>query len=218
MDGTGNLFYPLLKELPLSFDVKVITFSNKMEQNYDQLFDEIKQQLPRTPFILVAESFSGGLAYRISLDSEIPLQKLILIATFLESPRPILLRVARLLPLSLILSIALPAFCYKVFCFGNQQDSNLVGVLKDSLKQVGGAVLSNRLGHISKLKLSNENVKLKTLIINPLSDRLIPKRISSRIQSRFPNSVLKEIDGPHFLAQVCAKDVAASIQNFIQTS
>ncbi len=215
MDGTGNLFYPLLQELPLSLDVKVITFSSRSKQSYIELLLEIKKQLPKSPFTLVAESFSGVLAYRLALDKEVPIQKLILIATFLESPRPKLLRIIRFLPLSFVFSLPLPSLLYEIFCFGNRGGMKLVNVLKKSLSQVKGEILSHRLRLMSDMELCHKDVTVKTLILNPLNDRLVPKRVSDRVSTRFINSVVKGVDGPHFLAQVSAKDIAALILEFV---
>ena len=218
MDGTGNLFSPLLKRLPLSLNIKVITFSNHKKQNYDELVSEIKLQLPSVPFVLIAESFSGVLAHRISLDDSIPLKKLILIATFLESPRPMLLSVARFLPLSIIFLIPLPASIYQFFCFSDETDPDRVEILKESLSQVEVRVLANRLRLIAKLNLSSKSSKVKTLILNPANDRLLPSRVSARIQTKFPNSEVKKVDGSHFLAQTNPKEVAMLIQEFIQNT
>lgn len=215
MDGTGELFYPLLEMLPLNLDIQVITFSKCEKQSYGELSSKIKQQLPTTPFVLVAESFSGVLAYRISLDNEIPLQKLILIATFLENPRPMLLRFLQLIPHSLMFSNLQPSFLYQIFCLGHKGDSNLLAALKNSLKHVDKRVLANRLQLISGLDFPSEMSSVETLIINPLKDRLVPKSVSSRIQSRFADAAVKEVDGPHFISQVCAEDVSGYILNFI---
>ncbi len=215
MDGTGELFYPLLEKLPLNLDIQVITFSKREKQSYSELSSKIKQQLPTAPFVLVAESFSGILAYRISLDNKIPLQKLILIATFLQKPRPVLLRFLPLIPHSLMFSSLLPSFLYQIFCLGHRGDANLLASLKASLKHVDKSVLANRLRLISGLDFPSENSKVETLIINPLKDRLVPKSVSSRIQSRFADATVKEVDGPHFISQVCAEEVSVCILGFI---
>ena len=84
LDGTGLLFKHLQKVLPDFYEPEVIAYSITQKQTYPELIEQVKTQLPTEPFLLLAESFSGPIAYRLSLDTSIPIKKLILVATFLS--------------------------------------------------------------------------------------------------------------------------------------
>ncbi|MBV1907703.1 MAG: hypothetical protein KUG78_00185 [Kangiellaceae bacterium] len=208
MDGTGRLFQPLLSELPLSLSSQVITLSSNKKQSYSELVEEIKPQLPKEAFILLAESFSGVVAFELSLDTKIPIKKVVLVASFLVSPRPKLSWIANKLPISILFSIPLPSRFYRIFCFNNSANKILVEQLKRSLQFVEKSVLCHRLRMILELEKPTRVSKVSSLIICPTNDKLIPSTISSVIAQSFETSKVVEVDGPHFLAQVCPKEIA----------
>ena len=92
LDGTGKLFAPLLEALPSSIKIQTVTYDLNKEQSYSELIKYVKSTLPQEEFVLLAESFSGPIAYQIALSQPKQLKALILVATFLENPRPLLLK------------------------------------------------------------------------------------------------------------------------------
>jgi pimeloyl-[acyl-carrier protein] methyl ester esterase len=217
MDGTGNLFYPLLNELPLSIKTQVITYSKNCSQSYSELLEEIKQQLPNSPFVLLAESFSGLLAHAISLERSIPVEKIILVATFLSSPKPILSIFHRYLPLGILFSFPIPNFIFQAFCFNQKADKKLLDTLRKTVKQVDNQVLAHRLRLIAECISPNQLSEIPALIIMPTRDRLVSKSALVVVETKFRESTLRQIQGPHFIAQICPKQVSKLILDFTNT-
>jgi pimeloyl-[acyl-carrier protein] methyl ester esterase len=58
LDGTGQLFQPLLENLPSTIEPKVISYPTDIFLNYVELESYVQKQCPKDePFVLLAESF-----------------------------------------------------------------------------------------------------------------------------------------------------------------
>ena len=98
MDGTGILFKPVLSELGEKNTV-ILPLPQNGPQDYASLAEYVVTNLPREDCILVAESFSGGIAAVLSRQ-EIPhLKGIIFVASFLSSPKTLLASVMSFLPI-----------------------------------------------------------------------------------------------------------------------
>ncbi len=138
LDGTGKLFAPLIEALPSSIDVQVITYPLNKEQSYNELIEYVKQNLPKEDFILLAESFSGPIAYQIALIEPKHLKALILVATFLENPRPLLLK---FIPSSRVLALPIPTILSKVFFLGFAIKRKVIKLFNEAIKTVSSSVI-----------------------------------------------------------------------------
>jgi len=98
LDGTGNLFNPLLKFIPEE-NVVVIALPTQGEQTYSALAEYCKGRMPREPYILVAESFSGPIGLMLAASEDCFLNKLVLVATFASPPKPFASKLCSYLPL-----------------------------------------------------------------------------------------------------------------------
>jgi pimeloyl-[acyl-carrier protein] methyl ester esterase len=218
MDGTGLLFKPLLNELPDGIDAEVICYSTTEQQTYQELSEEVKSKLPTEPFVLLAESFSGRVAFQLSLDSSIPIKKLILVASFLSNPFPRLGIFIRMLPLSFILSLPIPKFIVRYFCFGKFCDDELLKIFEKSIRTVTAEVLAFRLRQILQLAKPENNSNIDCLIIAATDDRLIPKSTSSLMKCYYKNAKTLAINGPHFLAQTNVKQLVLNMDVLVDTN
>ena len=62
MDGTGILFEPLLEALPQAWEAEVVQYPPDKALGYEALLDIVERAIPIDgPFVLVGESFSGGI-------------------------------------------------------------------------------------------------------------------------------------------------------------
>lgn len=62
MDGTGELFRPLLEVIGTAWPVNVVSYPVGEVLSYEQLVDHAQSCLPGGPLILLGESFSGPIA------------------------------------------------------------------------------------------------------------------------------------------------------------
>ena len=67
LDGTGEQFAPLLRELPSTIAPVTVRYPVDRALGYEELLPLALEQLPADcPFVLVGESFSGPLAIRLA--------------------------------------------------------------------------------------------------------------------------------------------------------
>ena len=201
LDGTGVLFKPFIEALPNEFDTLVVSYPSNTKLSYQQLTELVISQLPEEEFILVGESFSGYIAYQVALRKPKNLKSVIFVATFLESPRPFLLGLSSWLPRSLLLSAPLPNYVVKTFLLGLAANKKMIGLLKQSIKQVSPNVLSYRLQEIAKLRNNHQFCEIKATYIQATDDKLVPKRCLDSFNKVFNNINIFQIEGSHFILQ-----------------
>jgi len=209
LDGTGKLFAPLIEALPNSIDIQVITYPLNKEQSYHELIEYVKQNLPREDFVLLAESFSGPIAYQVALSKPNQLKSLILVATFLENPRPFLLK---FIPSCKVLALPIPNILSKIFFLGFSVKIKVIELFNESIKTVSPSVIQYRLKEIRQLKPSKQKIKLKTTYIQASNDKLILSKSLKDWQKVCDDIDVFTVKGEHFILQAkpikCAEIVA----------
>jgi pimeloyl-ACP methyl ester carboxylesterase len=208
LDGTGELFAPLIEELHDSFEIQIIRYDTQKKQSYQELFNYVIDNLPSDDFILVAESFSGVIAYQIGLKKPQNLKHIILVATFLQNPRPILLN---LIPNSYILSLPIPKIIIKMFFLGFSTDIKTINLFQKIIKTVSPNVLYFRLQEIKKLKLKEEEITLPITYIQANDDQLVLKKSLKKWERVCHNLEIFQVDGKHFILQSNPKKCAEII-------
>jgi pimeloyl-ACP methyl ester carboxylesterase len=215
LDGTGDLFGPFLAQIQERQSIVIIRYPVDEMLTYDELESLVRNSLPeKDDFVLLAESFSGPIAYKIALKPPGNLKKVIFVATFLNSPRPILLNIASILPLSIIFKIPIPNSVINAFLLGSKASEDLRSQFKKVLKMANANVLAFRLREISRLKVQIRKISIPITYIKAKNDGLVPsqnvelfKKLSNKIK-------IIELPGPHFILQAnpegCANVVAKS--------
>lgn len=178
-------------------------------QDPDSLATVLSGQLGDSPFVLLGESFSGPLAYRLALRQPQGLRGVIFAASFLRCPHP-LLTLTRYLPLpgGLLNSAAL----LKLFCVGQGASPALLELLRVEVRQLPQDLLRARLHSLSELQEPTQPLELPTLHLLPRQDRLVSRRALT-LHKHCQNLQEVELDGPHFLLQsqpaACARAINA---------
>jgi len=217
MDGTGRLFSRLLPLLPDWLATSVIAYPNDRKLDIEDLATYVCEQLyNHCDYVLLAESFSGPVAFAIAQRAPRNLKKIIFIASFISSPRPFLLKLLWLLPLSLLFSIPAPRFFLRWFFFGKQADNALLDLFRQTMKKVSPRVLAFRLRQLACLSLPDRAINLSATYIQAQQDKLVPACHATLIQSRVSPCERAVIAGPHFLLQTkpaeCAVEIIKSVQ------
>jgi pimeloyl-[acyl-carrier protein] methyl ester esterase len=213
LDGTGKLFAPLIEALPSSIDVQVITYPLNKKQSYNELVKYVKQNLPKEDFVLLAESFSGPIAYQVALSKPKELKSLILVATFLENPRPFLLK---FIPSSKVLGLPIPTILSRVFFLGFSVKTKVIELFNEAIKTVSPSVIQYRLKEITQLKPSSQRVKLKTTYIQASNDKLVPSKSLKDWQKVCDDIDVFKVEGEHFILQAnsvrCAEVITETVR------
>ncbi len=220
LDGTGGMFKPFIETLPSEVDVLLISYPPNSRLGYQELTKFVMQQLPEEKFILVAESFSGYIAYQIALRKPKNLKSIIFVATFLENPRSVLLGLSSWLPMNYILSVPIPNYIVKRFLLGLSANKKMIALFKESIKQVSPAILSYRLKEIAQLPNSHQPCKIKATYIQATDDKLIPKKCVESFKKTFAGIKVIQIKASHFVLQVnplaCAEVLVNEVDSIVQ--
>lgn len=210
MDGTGKLFDGLIAELP-ELDVLSIPLPQQGPQDYESLCQQLTPQLPREPFVLLAESFSGGIAARLT-QAEIPqLAGVIFVASFLSSPRPWLARLAAQLPIKLLARLPCSNMVFRHFFLGTEATEQLSETFRASIHSVPEKVLSTRLAVIAHATPAPLISELPAVYIQAEHDKLVPAQQKELFLQAYPNISILSIPGPHFILQANPRAAAEAV-------
>jgi len=201
LDGTGELFSPFIKELPATIEVEVIAYSAQQRLNYHQLVSYVKERLPKEEFILLAESFSGPIAYEIVRCGHHALKGVVFVTTFLRPPRAKLLQWVRFLPLGWIFALPLPTFMIKKLLLGSQIDHQTIALFKETLKKVDPNVIAFRVREIANLNLEYQAITTPAIYIQATDDLLVPLNMVDKFEECFANITIYKVEGSHLILQ-----------------
>ena len=214
LDGTAKLFEPFIKALPKAIETQVISYPTDKKLGYQALISLVENELPKTEeFVLLAESFSGYIAYAVALNKPKNLKALVFVATFLENPRPLLSKFLPFVPVEFILSLPIPSFVAKRFLLG--VDSTEVGLLQETLKGVPANVLYHRLLEIVQLPMAVETLEVKAIYLQASHDKLVPKHCYDVFEKCISDIELFEVEGSHLLLQGNPNECAEIVKKFI---
>ena len=209
LDGTGELFEPLIEMLPKSIKVQTISYDLNKKQSYSELIKYVILNLPQENFILLAESFSGPIAYQVALSKPKQLKSLIVVATFLENPRPFLLK---FLP-TRVLDLTIPILLIKLFFLGFSTKIEIINLFKIAIKKVPPSVIAFRLDEITKLKLAQKKLDIKTTYIQASNDKLVPSKSLKNWQNICSEISVFKVSGEHFILQSNPVKCAEIVRN-----
>ncbi|WP_223789108.1 alpha/beta fold hydrolase [Marinicella meishanensis] len=212
MDGTGELFGPLLAALP-DQDCLVLPLPATGPQDYATLVQKIHAELPTEPCVLMGESFAGPIAAQLSALPQV--QAVIFVATFLSAPSRLLLSLARWLPISGMMRMPGANGVLRVLMLGREASGPFLKQFKTVVEQVDDQTLKNRMVAMQKLDPKLARVNKPAIYLQPAHDRLVPKSKAIAFKQHFPAIQIQAIAGPHFILQSKPNQAAALIEDFL---
>jgi pimeloyl-ACP methyl ester carboxylesterase len=218
LDGTGELFRPLLAELPGWIHPIVVSYPRERKLEYAGLLPLAAGFLPTDgPFVILGESFSGPLAVMLAATKPAGLKGVILCASFVRKP-------FRTLPAWLGLLCVGPVFRLWPAVF-RLRSLPMRGELRGLLPLALAAIRSVRPEVVATRVRALLNVDARAqlralpfplLYLQALRDQLIRKHNAVEIRSIRPDASLAQIDTRHFLLQLEPKRAAAAIASFLE--
>jgi pimeloyl-ACP methyl ester carboxylesterase len=218
LDGTGKLFAAFVKELSLTVECVVVTYPKDEPMGYADLEGLVESTLPRDrPFVLLGESFSGPLAIRIAARAPDGLVGLILSASFVKNPYPFLPRASGLVAYFPVKG--LPRWLRAPLMWGSMSPSAATSQTERAMSGVSANVIRRRIAGLLKVNetAALRQVRVPTLVLRALRDRVISKRASQVIVENSRSARLVEIDGPHLLLQSRAAECAAAVISYLRS-
>ena len=214
LDGTGQLFRWFLEAKPVRFTVDVKEYPLDAV-SYDELESQLSSDLPeQQPFWLLAESFSGPLAVRLGAQGLSGLLGIILVCSFVRSPRPFWLRV---LPLSLLCRLPAPLLAIRWAFAGLRASPEVVREAAAVHRRVEPSVAAARLGLIADVDESARlgRCTIPMLYLQARRDRLVLGSSARHVQRIKPETDLTQLDASHLLLQTAPVSAWSAIEHFI---
>jgi pimeloyl-ACP methyl ester carboxylesterase len=214
MDGTGDLFSPVLPLLSPVLSTQVVSYPPDQPLDHAQLTEFVLEQLPQDrAFALLGESFSGPIAAAVAARSA-PVA-LVLACSFVASLHHLLRLLGPLLPwlpppTTLLRPLGLALM-------GRHATPQLQLALAQALQQVRPEVLKFRAATSleTDARGSLAAVRCPVLYLRAKQDHVVPRRCLDEVLRTRPDTAVAEIDGPHFLLQTQPAPAARAILSFL---
>jgi pimeloyl-ACP methyl ester carboxylesterase len=209
LEGTGDLFGHFIRALPEGSAVQIVRYPRDVSLTYEELERQVLDQLPKDqPITLLAESFSGPIALRISERRDLDLRAVVLVCSFAQRPLgwmgPLLVR----LPMRSLLQRPLPAAITRLFLYGMKASHALVSEFIAALSSVGPVVIADRLKQA--LTATHCGVPVtpnarRVIALYSKRDRLLRRAALRSIIKAHAGIEVVAIDAPHCALQ-CEPD------------
>ncbi|MGX5200428.1 alpha/beta fold hydrolase [Aliikangiella sp. IMCC44632] len=214
LDGSGNLFTDLLKALPLTFNVDVVSYSSLVSLSYSDQAKEIAARYKQENIFLVGESYSGRVAYEICQIQGNRVKGLVFIASFVSRPS-IYSHLASIIPVSFLRPNYISKLILYIVGFNMSGRIKRVDSVFKSLEQTDKTKLKERFKNIASMDKPTKKVACPVTYISPSKDFLVSKRSLKYLASLCTNFSKVEVLGGHFIAQsnpiACAKAIANAV-------
>lgn len=217
LDGTGLLFDRFLAELPPEFRTLVIAYPNAGEATIEEHAAIAKSLIPKEKITILAESFSGLVAMNLLRSGDVEVDKIIFVASFVQSPRPIIRSLSPLFPLLGKAVKFVPKATLRIFCLDSRSSEADLIKLKNVIAQVNPATIAARLERISSARATHgEPLDVPAYYLEATLDRLVPKSAGETLMFQFKECISIPIVGPHFLLQATPMECAKVVANILR--
>ena len=216
MDGTGDLFAPIVPHLSDRYSLEIISYPRDRFLDYTALIAYVKECLPTTEsYLLLAESFSGTIAYQIAQQQPDGLKGVIFVSTFLENPRPLLGKLLPFVPMKRIFGWRIPKFVVKRLLLDMNVDETQVSLIQQCIAILPPDILYQRLQAVVQLQQPRERIELPCIYLQASHDHLVPKGSFASLAEWIPHIVLHEVSGGHLLLQSNPEECVKIINDYL---
>ncbi len=213
LDGTGLLFLGLVKALSSIYPIEVISINALVGYSYADQAREIAGMVAGEDVLIVAESYSGRIAYELCGMISQDVVGIVFIASFITLPSSIA-RFSNLLPLCCFKPYGVNKWLLSRFGFSGGGTKAMIDAVYQSLAVTNTVKLKARLKNISQLDIPKRKISIPALYIQPSGDLLVSKNAYREIERVFSNTFLVSVQGGHFVAQSNPYECAESIGRF----
>lgn len=200
LDGTGLLFEPFLKRIDTDIPVEIFRLSDDSNPDYQNIALQVVEQFKHDEVIIIAESYSGRIAYEIAKSSDLNISQIIFVASFLSIPS-IFSKVSPFVPTELIRKGLLPKLIVSKILFGRYASQDLLELFYKAIKEVSSDVLRARLRQISCMDTPDIEIDVPCTYIQAKEDILISSSVLKTFKRCCKKLDIRELEGTHFLLQ-----------------
>lgn len=219
LDGTGEMFRPLLAALPGWVRPLVVSYPRDRACGYAELLPLAARSLPAdTPYVILGESFSGPLAVMLARGRPAGLKGIILCASFVRKPLrtfPSWLSAAAVGPIFRLWPALLIVRSYP----RREEFRELLHLALGTIRSVRPEVVAARVRALMKVDVEDDlrAIDLPLLYLEAMRDQVIRRHNVEGIRRIRPDARVVQIDTRHFLLQLEPKRAAAEIVSFLET-
>lgn len=216
LDGTGTLYQQLAEQLAPDYELQVIAYPLDQLWGYSELLDYIRPQLPQSPYLLLAESFSGPLGILLAAEKPHHLKALVLCCTFGRNPLPAIKGLA-----SAVDKLPWNELVHQwtaLWLQGRYASPQLSALMGNALMMVPEQVIKYRAKQTLQVDVLTEfaTLTLPLLYLQARHDRLIWAFNAKTLKKLQPDMQLIRLDAPHFLLQAIPEQAAWQLKLFIE--
>ena len=208
LDGTGELFSPIIPFLETHFEIHVVTYTNEL--SFDEYVESAAKQLPTNCIVsLVAESFSGPIAISLLARKDIKFNASVLSATFCKSPLPLLSQMSKFLPEIVFTSNPVSKVVLDLLVTGGDASIEVRNKAKELLETVSPSQFQKRVGIVNEVDVTNElkDIEVPLLYIQATKDKIVFKESGNEIMKHAHDIRIERVEGSHMILQTSQKDV-----------
>ena len=214
LDGTGQLFAPLLRHLPAGVTATVVSYPPDQPLSLAHLAEHVRAHLPAEdePFVLLAESFSGPVALHVAATNPPGLRAVVLCASFAHLASGTLLRFALGVLSRFVFHLPVPAGAVRLLLVGPDAPASLLAAFYRALASVSPAVLGQRVRLVlaADERPSLARLAIPLLWVQPTADWLLG------FSQPEPQATVVRIGAPHFVLQRAPGEVAGVIHHWVE--
>ena len=200
LDGTGLLFEDLLAQLPTTVDVEVISMDELSGSSYVEQAKEIATNVRGAKILLVAESYSGRVAYELCELLGSNIKGIVFIASFIETPSTIS-KLARFIPVMLLKPHSASIWLLGKVGFSGFGNERLIRRVFSSISVADKTKLKSRLINIANLSSASKKHTTPIVYIRPSHDWLVDTKAVETVCTVFTSAEVVTLQGGHFIAQ-----------------
>lgn len=216
LDGTDVFFAPLLAALPENVRPLVVTYPHSREHGYAELLALVRRAIAGEPECFVLGwSFSGPLALMLAMAEPDRVRGVILSATFVRAPNPVLRRVRHVLcgPTVLTWRVVrrLPLWIMR------PRSDPMRRAKAQTLRRIPSAVLAARLREILRVDVRGplRDCPQPVLYLASSDDGIVPAHNVAEVRQGRPSVQVVTIEGPHQAMFTNPRAAAAAIAAFV---
>lgn len=217
MDGTGDLFEPLLAAIGDSIPTVVVRYPGAEPLDYPALKRLVRAALPLDrPFVILGESFSGPIAVSMASDAPHDMAGFILCASHVSGPGAWLRAFSGLLRLVPLQTAVRLIGARRLM--GRFETPEVREMLLEALGKVSPDVLRARVRSVLCTDVSSElaATKLPSLYLQATEDRVVPPSAAATFARLAVRGRVVKISGPHLLLQCVPHDAVRTIRDFME--
>lgn len=215
--GTGRLFRPLTDTGAFPRPPTIGSHTDSTRSIADMADAICAEQRDWQRTVIIAESMGGLIAAEVAARPASTPRALVFAGAFAISPQRALVRLSRLLPLSLVQWLRTTSPGIRLAAAGLSARPELIELIQSVNRELSVAAWRQRIEliHAADARATLARINAPACYLRALNDRLVPKSASTLFCAQLRNVTCIEVPGPHLVLQTEPERCVAAIAKFL---